>query len=591
MANIIQAFRISNNNDLPSNLTITSRDALLLPDVLTEGDNLEMPPLPDASFLFSQLEDEDTLNTPRKRRAGSRDINLEETLNQSQYLQATPNKGFNDEDIVLEDDLGLELDFGEDLDMSVEVGRDAPAARELGDDIGDTNLDIFGKKNDDTTLLGRNDRRGSVQVSVLGDDDGFRLNLDEDGDIAMGLGDDTLTFPHEDTTLLGNNNNAVNPTRQRISESPLSDIDPELTARMDDFSLLAADQSAFNPGEELNEESVFRAPAQRARKLKLLKPDGETMISSSVIKAQQQDRSKILQKESFLPRNPITFALQEMSRSGGFVDEVLNDARSFTWAPELRGLLSLDAIVSANKRKRDSGVSDLGTDQEDAHHNKSPRLQLDLNFGEHTDEYGNVTVTEAFGRNAIDEVPADGTIIELPAHEEAEGFQLQFDEDDTNVSRPESRGRSVEVEGEMGGEGDVTNGFDTTTAPLVHPADSGPVSLGTKHAVHMLRERFGTEAEHDNQARKKASVIFQDLLPEERTSKADATKMFFEILVLATKDAVKVEQKDKEIGSSIRVRGKRGLWGAWAEREAGGELEKELGDMNSALAQARAVAA
>ena len=116
-----------------------SRDTLLLPDVLTADDNLEMPPMPDTSFLFDM--DDDTLNTPRKRRAGSRDINLADEFNNSQYLQnsmmMSPSK-HNDEDVILEDDLGLELDFGEDMDMTVEMGRDAPAPRELGDDIGDT---------------------------------------------------------------------------------------------------------------------------------------------------------------------------------------------------------------------------------------------------------------------------------------------------------------------------------------------------------------------------------------------------------------------------------------------------------------------
>ena len=29
------------------------------------------------------------------------------------------------------------------------------------------------------------------------------------------------------------------------------------------------------------------------------------------------------------------------------------------------------------------------------------------------------------------------------------------------------------------------------------------------------------------------------------------------------------------LGDPIRVRGKRGLWGAWAEREAGGEIENQ----------------
>ena len=51
--------------------------------------------------------------------------------------------------------------------------------------------------------------------------------------------------------------------------------------------------------------------------------------------------------------------------------------------------------------------------------------------------------------------------------------------------------------------------------------------------------------------------------------------MFFEVLVLATKDAIKVEQPVDELGGPLRIRGKRGLWGAWAETSAGGELASQ----------------
>jgi cohesin complex subunit SCC1 len=51
--------------------------------------------------------------------------------------------------------------------------------------------------------------------------------------------------------------------------------------------------------------------------------------------------------------------------------------------------------------------------------------------------------------------------------------------------------------------------------------------------------------------------------------------MFFEVLVLATKDAIKVEQKGDGIGGALRVRAKRGLWGAWAEQNAGGQIDEE----------------
>jgi len=56
--------------------------------------------------------------------------------------------------------------------------------------------------------------------------------------------------------------------------------------------------------------------------------------------------------------------------------------------------------------------------------------------------------------------------------------------------------------------------------------------------------------------------------------------MFFEILVLATKDAIKTEQREGELGADIRVRGKRGLWGDWAEKEAGGEIDTQGEEIN-----------
>jgi len=62
------------------------------------------------------------------------------------------------------------------------------------------------------------------------------------------------------------------------------------------------------------------------------------------------------------------------------------------------------------------------------------------------------------------------------------------------------------------------------------------------------------------------------LLPEKRTTRTEATKMFFEVLVLATKDAIKVEQSADVLGGPIRLRAKRGLWGSWAEEKAGGEI-------------------
>jgi cohesin complex subunit SCC1 len=512
-----------------------SRDALMLPDVLTEGDNLEMPPMPDASFLFSQVQG-DSHN--RKRRAGSRDINLQDDFANSQFLQNSIEN--RDEDLALEpmDDLDLGLDFGLDLDdfnpkndRSVEIGRNAHAARPAEQDLL-SELDI------------------QVPSKNLGGDRDISLNLDFGGDDGIQIGDDGDV----DMFDIGGDVSALHSVpgvpRGRISESPLSDIDEDVAQNIEAEHQRHLNSTLYEPDED-TEQSVFRKPAQRSRRQRLLQPDPQTTISNAQIKEQQQNHDKILQPQSFLPRDPELLALMEMQKNGGFVSHIMGEGRSLGWAPELRGLLSLDAVRRTGelKRKRDSGIADMDSGDEQGPQ-KSPRLDLgeeDDNFAAGLDDAGldreNTTVA------------ADGTIMEIPGDE---GFMMNMENDALNETY-DSPGAN----------------FDETTAPLVHPADSGPISLGTKHAVHLLRDRFGAEAANSPDKRKKASVLFQDLLPETTTSRADATKMFFEVLVLATKDAVKVEQQELLLGGPIRVRGKRGLWGDWAEREAGGEIAEE----------------
>ncbi|KAB8303256.1 hypothetical protein EYC80_004699 [Monilinia laxa] len=555
---IKMAFRLSGNNDIPAGLHMPSRDALMLPDMLTEGDNLEMPPMPDASFLLSQLDEDSTLG--RKRRGASRDINLQDEFNNSQFLQNSVEDNNGEEDELalepLDDDLDLGLDFGLDdmnpkaigadksgADISLEFGRDAPAARAVEDDLL-SELDIQTRAKD---VFDSGDRETSINLGFDNDDNGFQIG-DDDGDIDMlniGGEPDISALPR-----------APELERARISESPLSDIDETIVAEVE------ADQRREESGmfapEDETEQSIFRQPAQRARKYKPLMPDSDTTISKHAIKELERNHDTILRPQSFLPRDPQLLALMEMQKNGGFVSNIMGEGRSAGWAPELRGMLSLDAVRRTGdlKRKRDSGIADLDGEQEQGA-NKSPRLDL----GEEEDLGVDLAGDAGLGRDET-MIAADGTIIEMGGDDE---FNINIDDDDHNATAG------------LGDDRSSTSGnqFDETVAPLVHPADSGPVSLGTTHAVHLLRERFGDEAANSPDKRKKASVLFQDLLPERTTSKADATKMFFEVLVLATKDAVKVEQQEHVLGGPIRVRGKRGLWGAWAEREAGGEIDEE----------------
>lgn len=468
----------------------------------------------------------------------NRDINLQEDFNNSQFLHDDLG---NDGELALAnmDDLDLELDFGMDIDdrpsklmdRSLEMGRDGPAARGVEDDMF-SELDVQGRNK------GRPDREESLGLD-LDFGDGIRI-ADGEGDIQMG--DDDFQFNIGEQS--------VNPAmpdlnRARISESPLSDVDEEFAKEIEMEYSRHTNADLYEPGEDTNTTVV--AP-QRVKKRKLLQPDEQTMLSSAHIKEQQAKRDNILKPQSFVPRDPYVLGLMEMQKNGGFVTNVMLEGRSAGWAPELRGLLSLTAIrpQSDLKRKRDSGIADMDSDLEHGLP-KSPRLELP------EDETALALGGSGIGNQSV---AADGTILDIPGDD---GMHHIHDEDDHD---------------RYGG-GSPGPAFDETTVPAVHPADSGPVSIATKHAVHILRDLFGDEAATSPDKRKKTAVVFQDLLPEKKTTKADATKMFFECLVLATKDAIKVDQAEGALGGAIRVRGKRGLWGDWAEREAGGEIANQ----------------
>ncbi|KAK0618502.1 hypothetical protein B0T17DRAFT_538093 [Bombardia bombarda] len=517
----------------------------MLPDRITPYDNLDLLPPPNADFLSSQIEEVSAtpLSTIRKGRSNNRDINLQQDFNNSQFLQ---NSMGDDEEVALEDneDLDLDLDLGIDfderptklMDKSVEMGRDAPDARPVDEDM----LSELGAPSKD-----RNTRERSLGLDL---DFGPGVQIvDDEGDIHMP--DDDMNFNIGEESMVTARGAVAGPdmSRARISESPLSDIDEEFAKEVEMEYSRHMNTDMYEPDNDATAETVV-AP-QRSKKRRLLQPDDQTMLSNALIKEQQSRRDNILKPPSFLSHDPYILGLMDLQKNGGFVTNILLEGRSDGWAPELKGLLSLSGFrPNELKRKRDSGIADMESEEERGVA-KSPRLELpedETVLGMDGTVLGNQSLA------------ADGTVLEIPGGDDTVIYHQDDDE-----GRPASRG---------GAPSSPMAAFDETSAPLVHPADSGPVSLGTKHAVHILRDLFGPEAATNAEKRKKTSVVFQELLPEKRTSKADATKMFFECLVLATKDAIKVEQPEGSLGGPIRVRGKRGLWGDWAEREAGGEI-------------------
>lgn len=431
---------------------------------------------------------------------------------------------FDEDDMNI--DLGLDLD--EDDGPSLEFARHALPPMEMDDDL----LGNAASKDFDLDKAAPT-RLSSEVPSLVEDREEPEDQLPDNGGMVL---DDDFGFPVED-----DQNVAPNPTNaqpSRTSQSPLSSLPSD--------DLQERDITHIIP-EEDEEPSIRQAP-HKAKKRKVLPNDSVTMLTSETIKKQQADRSAILKPMQFLPRDQVLLNLMNLQRKGGFVSNIIGDGPIKGLAPELRGVLSIEVVRKSSqlKRKRDNETPEVNgaqglTDQS--------HVQLEIPEDETrlaNDDNDSVGGEPLMGEDVTLNVTANDDVDILPNNPAAEDDDLD-------------------------GLDDLQDRFNETTAPLLHPMEQGAISQGTKHAVHLLRDRFGSSVD-GTPSQKKTSILFQELLPERSTSKADATKMFFETLVLATKDAIKVEQGEKEVGSNIRIRAKRGLWGAWAEKEAGGEI-------------------
>lgn len=459
----------------------------------------------------------------------------------------------DDDDMHIE----LELDLGDDDTPSIEIGRkDKAPSRPIEDDILSDD-DKFPEPGNLRDKPGFDDSTRSRMSSLAPHmDDGVPFSLLEGGDMMIDDAND-LAFPVSDDLLPPRAASvpAEDGRSLRDSLSPLSSVRSSV---MRDFDMTNLDTW---------EEDVVVNQAQKAKKRKILQADTDTVIPQTQITQQQTDRSGILKPISLLSRDPILLNLMNMQRNGGFVSHILGEGRAKGWAPELRGILSIEVIRKSGelKRKRDIGVKYV--DGEDAHASMANLPQLEIPEDD-TNTFG--PADEGVEMNPDPVLLEQSEILpDVPADIGVEPV-LQ----DASISDVIPRDQPGSDEEGMSPGRDP---FDETTAPLLYPEEQGAVSLGTQHAVHLLRDRFASSKGESSSQHKVAAILFQDILPEITTSKAEATKMFFEVLVLATKDAVKVEQSDNQLGGPLRIRGKRGLWGAWAEKEAGGEItEQEL---------------
>lgn len=448
----------------------------------------------------------------------------------------------------LDMDVELDLDLGDDDEPSIEIGRkDTAPVRGVEEDLINVDDKFQGNgimEDEPLTVITDNFPMPTVEA----DENMDMMPMDDPmEDVSIPLIVDLSTAAPPVTAL---------PELDRDSESPLSSARSSVVRTFDETRL-----SDLQEQEEESDVSIHRQ--HKAKKRKILPFDVDTVMSQAQIKQMQADRSAILKPLELLSPSPLLLNLLRMQQDGSFVTDIMADGRSKNWAPELRGILSLEKLDAArtsweSKRKADRSATNARAKNMDA---ETPQPD---------------------GPRA--DTPRDYTPqLQIPEDDEE---VVQFDEDNKNFDREVDRFHNAHVNGddtvmheqlEPLDHESLTDNFDETVAPLLYPTEQGSVSQGTRHAVHILRERFGSSDQptQGSSSSQKPHLRFQDLCAEVTTTKADAARMFFEVLVLATKDAIKVEQAEGPSGAPMKIRAKRGLWGAWAEYEEQREESEE----------------
>lgn len=427
-----------------------------------------------------------------------------------------------------------------DLDDTIDIGRGASRAHDLDELAGDADLDLgldFAM-DDDAALYTVPEEvgdatEGQIEIGLeaptvdrsLGDE----LGIDTSMAIDMGLDDElgSPSSPNLGLELVG----PATPATPTHDADILGDVsvaidfgpDEALTER----SLLGEDAAARAATEN---EGAEKAPPRRTRTVKRrAHVDDITEIRTSNSQI-MENRKSIIREHWSLPADPTDFALMSLSTdSNKFVNSLYHPLRLH---PELSRLVNPEFVSQMMKRKR--SLTDIREEELDVA--KAARLTSPAPSEGEQDDQNRFEDTqmdiEAFG--AEDEGPLTG----LGRMDEGGDFD---DLDLPHISLVQDE----EEEGQDENEEEDETGSATTTGSGT--AGTG-ISRHTIKAASMLKENLIVPND---------SAYFQTMLGP-TPSKSTKVKMFFEMLVLATKDAVKLEQT--EAFGNIEVTAKHHLF-------------------------------
>ena len=162
---------------------------------------------------------------------------------------------------------------------------------------------------------------GGIDLAPVGDYDNINKFLGDNDEMVVG-GDETLQL-----------RNAGALPR---SESPLSDARSEIIHDLD---------GTLGESGDVEEEVVARQP-QRSKKRKLLVLGHGDYASQPPDQRATERSIQDSQTSLVSAQRSITAYPDEHAKNGDFVSNIMGDGRSRGWAPELRGILSIECCAN-----------------------------------------------------------------------------------------------------------------------------------------------------------------------------------------------------------------------------------------------------
>lgn len=497
--------------------------------------------------------------TPRSTRSQSYTAPPENITLQRHLARAEDEEGFGDGDLF-DLDAGMGFPLDETTDLGLVVRRDSQG-REV-----DANGDVIDEDNSSIGVArDAPSQQGGRRSSILGDiTDNFGAM-----DAGLDLGLEEFEAQRQRSSTPANQ-----------TQSLLQDLTPRTAIKVQQAAEKRAATSEKIKKQIIDSQTELQDVSFRASKA------NRANLLSIIAEEQYLPRSRTYMKLLEMNANPARHLLPFLAGSGG--NNLTTFAGSKGLAPQLSELFTFD--TSALRRQRSPSVDLQEEDRRekrqktDAFYGGDDTIEIGRRAEETSDlgldrtGLGLDTTMGNFGGDEempfdLPAIDAETSVADLgPRRSQRKritGGQERENAFDQQGDLPRLATPSVLSEGDgqtsvhdspsssnlLGAFESRVNGEATNLAAETQASTQAGMSKNTARAIKVLRKKFGNQEGDDDDEEEEA--IFKDFTTT-KTTRREAAGFFFELLVLATKDCIKVTQQ--ESFGDITIQAKSALY-------------------------------